>query len=177
MKAGKGKKRNKIVDSIVKALKSDDIFSTINYRNLSESRIKQSMYPYLVRELTRLYKGLSNISDETAEKKAKKSLLWESNVNTTINNSYFMGTNHRPDFVVNVEGLKIAIEVKRGDDGTSIREGIGQTLVYSNIYDFTIYLFVDITKDKKILNSIGGETESKFIKNLWDDHNVKFEVV
>ncbi len=169
--------RGKLLDSIVSALKSPDVYGTINYKKMNESRIKQFIYPYLLDKLTYLYESSSKVSRDTARKKAKESLLWEGNINTTISNNLFMGTSHRPDMVIEFNGIKIAIEVKRGKDGTNIREGIGQTLVYSNIFDFTVCLFIDTTKDKRILNASTSKEEKKFISDLWKKHNVRFEVV
>ena len=42
-------------------------------------------------------------------------------------------------------GIRIAVEVKRGQSGSAIREGIGQALVYaaSQDFDFVNYLFID----------------------------------
>jgi hypothetical protein len=169
--------RTKLLDSIVKALKSPEVYDTINYRKMNESRIKQFIYPYLLNTISQLYARQNNISEKTAKKKAKESLLWEGNVKTNISNNLFMGTSHRPDMIVEFNGIRIAIEVKRGCDGFNIREGIGQTLVYSNIFDFTICLFIDTTKDKRILNSSTSKEEKAFIKDLWKKHNVRFEVV
>jgi hypothetical protein len=169
--------RTKLLDSVVKALKSPDVYDTINYRKMNESRIKQFIYPYLLNTITTLYKTHDKISEETARNKARESLLWEGNINTTISNNLFMGTSHRPDMVVEFNDIRIAIEIKRGCDGTNIREGIGQTLVYSNIFDFTICLFIDTTKDKRILNASTSKEESSFIKDLWRKHNIRFEVV
>ena len=55
-------------------------------------------------------------------------MLWEGDVNTTVNNFTFFGTQHRPDFVVKIDRLSVAVEVKKGETGSSLREGIGQSL-------------------------------------------------
>ena len=89
---------------------------------------------------------------------------------------HFMGANHRPDMAIN-NHISVAIEVKRGDNGASIREGIGQSIVYSTKYDFVVYLFIDINKNKCIKNSLGDPHEQQFIKMLWDRHNIKFIVI
>ena len=89
---------------------------------------------------------------------------------------HFMGANHRPDMAIN-DHISVAIEVKRGFNGASIREGIGQSMVYSTYYDFVVYLFIDTNKDKSIRKSLGNPPEQQFIKTLWDNHNIKFVVV
>jgi len=169
--------RNNLLDSIVKTLKSPDIYKTINYRKQSESKIKQYIYPYLLNTISKLYESSHGTTPEHAMKRAKEILLWEGNVNTTISNNKFMGTHHRPDLIVEFDDLRIAIEIKRGDDGSTIRESIGQSLVYSNMFDFTIVLFIDTSKDKRIVNSCSSYDEKKFIDRLWKSNNVKFEVV
>lgn len=173
----KSNARNWLLDEIVSTLKHPDIYNTIDYRHQKEDKIKQFLYPHLLDKVTELYKKDSKISDRKAKKNAKKSLLWEGNVKTTVSNRLFLGTQHRPDFVLEFKKLSIAIEIKRGSKGSSLRESIGQSHVYSNLYDFTISLFIDTSKDKKILNSSTSDEEKKFIKGLWKKNNVRFEIV
>ena len=71
----------------------------------------------------------------------------------------------------------INLEVKKGETGSSLREGIGQSLVYSSAFDFVVYLYVDISKDKKIRDSMNGKKEQELINDLWDNHNALFQVV
>ena len=40
-----------------------------------------------------------------------------------------------------------------------------------------VYLYVDISKDKKIRDAKNGTQEQALIQELWEDHNVLFEVV
>ena len=49
--------------------------------------------------------------------------------------------------------------------------------LYSSAFDFVVYLYVDISKDKKIRDSMVGEKEQELINDLWDNHNVLFQVV
>ena len=160
-------KRIEFLTSVMNGLKSKDIYDVIDYHSKDESEIKTFMYPYLIKELTEYY---------GSEKKAKKNLLWEGNKQTTVNNMTFFGVQHRPDMVIN-GGLSIAVEIKKGDAGSAIREGIGQAMVYSTIYDFVLYLFIDISKDKKIKNTVTAENELKFAKDLWKNYNIIFEVI
>jgi len=41
---------------------------------------------------------------------------------------------HRPDMIVEFKDLNIAIEIKKVDNGSSIREGIGQCMIYSKYF-------------------------------------------
>ena len=172
----KSKKRLELLESIVNSLKQDDIYNVIDYKNQREDRVKQFIYPYLLNDLKRYYINTRNIKEETAYRNAKKHLLWEGNKQTTVNNMMFFGVQHRPDMVIN-DDLNIAIEVKKGNIGSSIREGIGQSLVYSTLYDFVVYLFIDTSKDKRILNAMKSDKESSFVKKLWNEYNILFEVV
>jgi hypothetical protein len=117
------------------------------------------------------------IDKAVAKDKIKKSLKWEGNVNTTINHILFMGTQNRPDMILEINGLKIAIEFKRGDKGSDLRSGIGQSMVYSTHYDFVLYLFIDTSKDKRIVNARGGVNETEFVELLWDQFNIKFVTI
>ena len=174
----KSGKRVHIVDQIMGLLKSDVIYKTIDYRNRSESWIKQYMHQPFINKLKEIYRELSpEQTDKNIERKAKRSLLWESDVNTTINNFLFLGAQHRPDFVVQIDGLRIAVEVKRGESGQSVREGIGQSLVYASEFDFVCYIFVDVSKDKKIRCSLDKAGERFFVKSLWEHYNIRFDVV
>jgi hypothetical protein len=111
-----------------------------------------------------------------ARKKIQKSLKWEGNVNTTVNNILFMGTQNRPDMLLDIDNMSIAIEFKRGDKGSDLRGGIGQSMIYATHFDFVVYLFIDTSKDKRIKNSTVSPNEEIFIKELWDKYNIKFIV-
>ena len=173
----KSQKRIDFIDLISEAITHDDIFGTINYKNQNEDQIKQFIYPHLVDSLTEYVVREKGIDKLAAKSKVKKNLKWEGNVNTTVNHILFMGTQNRPDMVLEMNGLKIAIEFKRGDKGSDLRSGFGQSMVYATHYDFVLYLFVDTTDDKRIYNAIGGGNETEFVDNLWDLYNIKFILV
>jgi hypothetical protein len=180
MSTSKSKRRIKIVESIASAISSKKIFDVIDYRNRNEDYIKQYMHQPLISELETLYEDLElskSTDKELVKQKAKNCLLWEGDVTTTVNNFTVFGTQHRPDFVVKIDKLRVAVEVKKGETGHSLREGIGQSLVYSSEFDFVVYLYVDISKDKKIRDSMSGSQEQELINDLWDNHNVLFQVV
>jgi len=168
MAATKSAKRIDIIKKVITQLK-----------DVSKNENIETIYPHLLNEVTRLYEEYKGLKSETARERAKKNLLWEGNVNTTVHNVLFFGTSHRPDLVLQFEeGLRIAIEIKRGDSGDSIREGIGQSLVYSACsFDFVVLLFIDTSKEGKIVNSMSGDKESRFIEQLWFEHNVLFSVI
>jgi len=181
----KTQRRVMIVDGIMDLLKSDIIYKTIKYRDRKESYIKQYMHRPFIGKLKEIHKQLSpGLTEKTISRKAKESLLWEGDKNTTINHFLFLGVQHRPDFIVQIDKLRIAVEVKRGESGGSIREGLGQSLVYASAFDFVCYIFVDISKDKKVKRSIEQQagdqcvtSEQFFIQKLWNDFNIRFDVV
>jgi hypothetical protein len=81
--------------------------------------------------------------------------------------------------VVKVDDIRVAVEVKRGENGSAVREGLGQSLVYSSCedFDFVVYLFVDTSRDKKIRDSLNRSLDSTFIQSLWDERNIRFAIV
>lgn len=167
-----------IVENVAKALANPEVYGTIKYKEQSEAKVKQFIYPYLLQDVKSLYLDIQKCKEATAKKKAKENLLWEGNKNTTIHHLKLFHTNHRPDFVLEFNDItRIAIEVKMGDCGTSLREGLGQSLVYTTEYDFVIYLFIDTTKDGDIVKSLVNEKEIEFSDNLWYNHNIKMVIV
>ena len=50
-------------------------------------------------------------------------------------------------------------------------------MIFSNVYDFGIYLFLDTTEETRIVKGSSGITENNFLKNLWDNFNVKFTII
>lgn len=176
--ATKSINRLDILNSIMRILKADKIYKVINYRQQSEDKIKQFIYPYLLEETINLYQGRFNISEATAKKRVKKDLKWEGDVGTTVENKLFLGTYHRPDMTIDFgKDMTIAIEIKRGKKGSSVREGIGQSVVYASLFDFVVYLYIDTSKEKRIRNSHTGGREKELIVSLWENYNILFEVI
>jgi hypothetical protein len=83
-----------------------------------------------------------------------------------VNNLLLFGVQHRPDFVVLMDDIGIAIEIKRGDSGQHVREALGQVLVYSSCFDFPCCVIVDSSKDKKIRSSLADREESLMLEKL-----------
>jgi hypothetical protein len=176
--AQKGARREKIVNRILEAMSKDEIYETLYLQRKSESEVKDRHFRALVDCLESLHEELGRVTkQESIEKRARESVLWEGNPQTTINNIQFMGVQHRPDFEVQFDGLKIAVEVKLGDKGADIREGLGQSIVYAGEFDFVAYLFVDTSQDKKIKEGYQGKEEQLVIESLWSNYNIKFGIV
>jgi len=175
--ASKSQKRIELLELISESITQDDIFNVIDYKNKNEDQIKQFVYPHLVESLTNYLSEENGLEISRAKERIQKNLKWEGNVKTTINHILFMGTQNRPDMIFEHNGLRIAIEFKRGEKGSDLRSGVGQSMIYSTHYDFVLYLFIDTSKDKKILNAQGGVNETEFVELLWDKFNIKFITV
>jgi len=175
--ASKSKNRLAILEMIEEGISSREIFETIDYKSQSEDKIKQFIYPNLLSHVTEWVMDKHNFSKGLAKAKAKTMIKWEGNVNTTVRNIHFMGTANRPDMTIDIGGIKIAIEVKKGNRGSALREGFGQAMVYSTTYDFVLYMFIDTSEDGRIKNGSTAVTEQMFLNNIWDNFNIKFVVV
>jgi hypothetical protein len=175
--SSKSKKRLKLLSIIEEGITSHEIFETIDYKNQSEDKIKQFIYPNLLNSLSKWITESKGFEPSLARKKAKTMVKWEGNVKTTVKNIHFMGTSNRPDMTVETNGVRVAIEFKKGYNGSSLRDGFGQSLVYSTVYDFVIYMFIDISAEKKIVNGATSVVEQSFLEKLWDNFNIKFLVV
>jgi len=176
MRASKTKGRTNLLKGIVDVISDKSIFNTIDYRRKSEDTIKQFMYQPLLNSFVKRFMDNGTAEDKAYEC-AKSSIVWESNMQTTLHNMVLFGTQHRPDFEVKIDGLNIAIEVKKGSVGNDLRSGFGQCLMYQAKYDFTIYLFVDTSEDKTILKSVPSISEGELIDSIWNNYNVLFSVV
>jgi len=129
-RAHKTENRLKLIDSISEAITDRDDFDSLNYRTYNESRIKQSLNHFLVSAVKDYFVNIG-YEKEQAKKAAYECVFWEGTPTKTIHNRIFLGCNHRPDFEVHFDNLKIAVEVKVGGAGEALRSGLGQALVYS----------------------------------------------
>lgn len=175
--ASKSKNRIAILDMLQDGITTGEIFETINYKNQSEDKIKQFIYPHLLTQVSNWVAERKGFSPALAREKAKTMIKWEGNVKTTVKNIQFMGTANRPDMTVDIEGIKVAIEFKKGERGSALRDGFGQSLIYSTAYDFVLYLFIDTSENSKIVNGATSITEQNFLNNIWNNFNIKFIVV
>ena len=115
--SSKSKNRIELIDIISEGISTQKVFGTINYKKQSEDKIKQFIYPHVVDALGSWLSEKKDMELDLAKEKAKSILKWEGNVNTTVHNMVFMGTSNRPDMSIEYGGIKIAIEIKRGDRG------------------------------------------------------------
>ncbi len=175
--ASKSKNRISILEMIQDGISTHEIFETIDYKNQSEDKIKQFIYPNLLNKVTEYVMEKKGFSRGLAREKAKTMIKWEGNKQTTVKNIQFMGTSNRPDMSLDIGGVKVAVEFKKGNRGAGLREGFGQSLIYSTVFDFVIYMFIDTSDERKIVNGATAVTEQDFLENIWDNFNVKFVIV
>jgi len=184
--ASKSKNRISILEMIQDGISTQEVFETIDYKNQSEDRIKQLIYPNLLNKVTEYVMEKKGFGRGLAREKAKTMIKWEGNrqsmVKRPTNDSFvrnisFMGTSNKPDMSLDIGGVKVAVEFKKGNRGNALREGFGQSLIYSTVFDFVIYMFIDISEDNRILAGSNSVTEQNFLDNIWDNFNVKFVIV
>jgi len=82
------------------------------------------------------------------------------------------------DFIITSPYL-IAIEYKQSATGSTVKQGIGQSVLHTLCGDFgfVYYLFHDETKDNIIENSINNPTEKMIIEKMWKEFNVYIKFV
>lgn len=176
--ARKTTRRIRIIDGIMDALMSQSVFGIIG-AGRNESAVAHKLHGELLKSLGSIHRELDeNAPNALVDKRARECLLWEGDINTTINHIQFLGAQHRPDFIVQTDGIRAAIEVKRGSDGSCVRNALGQCIVYASQFDFTCCVVVDTTRDKKLKRAYSeGTIESLILGRLWDQFNIRIGVV
>lgn len=178
IKAHQTKKRIQFLNSILNVMEKHELFSEIvSRKNDTEAQIQKMLFLKLQIELPNLVSSIFGISPIKAKSLVDCNFVWEQKKKTTVHNFSFFATNHRPDAVMEIEKLRIALEIKKGDSGLAIRSGIGQSLVYSTQFDFVLYFFVDTSSGGDIRSSYTGEKELSLIDSLWKNYNIKFIIV
>lgn len=177
-KKSQTQKRVKFLDEILSVLQSHEIFSDLVSRERdTEHQIRKALFLRLQNKLPQLLEKYFGYSEKKSSHVITNDFKWEQKRNTTVSNFLLFSTAHRPDAVLEVENLRIAIEVKKGVSGSSIRSGLGQAVVYSTQFDFVLYFFVDISDGHDILSSVSAQKEAWLIKKLWSDFNIRWMVV
>ena len=175
--AKKSARRKAIVEGIMTALKNDEVFERLKYRQKTESELQNRMAIPLNRTVARLFEEYKGYNPERAMSEARVRFASEEDPNTTVKNFMFMGAQHRPDFTIDFDDIRIAVEIKKGHSGQSVRECIGQSVVYNTNFDFTVVLYVDTSQDGRIRNGLQGEREQELLASLWTNHNVLLDVI
>lgn len=175
--ASKSKNRLELLETITEGITSTDIFEKDNFKKNSEDKLKKSIYPNLLNTLADRICDKRGFSKGLAREKAKTMIKIDDGKSQPINTTHFMGTSNKPSITVESSGIKVAIEIKKGDRARNLKESFGESMIFSNVYDFVIYLFLDTTEETRIVKGSSGITENNFLKNLWDNFNVKFTII
>lgn len=178
MKKSQTQKRVKLLNVILDEMEKHEIFSEIVERkNDTEDQIQKSVFLRLESVLPKIISDIYGFPNSKSKSIVKNHFIWEKKVGKTVNNFSFFATNHRPDGLLTIDDLRIAFEIKKGDNGQALRSGIGQSVVYSTQFDFVLYFFVDMTPGRDIKSSRKGEREQYMVDSLWKNYNVKFFIV
>lgn len=176
--AKKTARRTAFLDELMKTLTSKRTFGIIG-KSKCEREIVGYMHNTLRNDFERILAHLNpNWSEQNVKAHAERSIFWEGDISTTVNNIRFMGMQHRPDFFVKFDDARVAVEVKKGENGSAIREALGQCLVYATEYEFVCCVIVDSSQDEKVKRAFEqGEAESELRTKLWDTFNIRLDVV
>ena len=170
----KTKRAEKVLDRLIEALTDDHVYKKYRFKSLDEIHMQQALDGVLRRGIKDYYKHNGRgYRENTLDRKARRALTWEGDQQSSISGTKLFALSHRPDFVVEMEGLRIAIEIKSDDSGSGIREGIGQALVYATDHDFVIYLMIDTSRNHAIVDSVNNDPEKSLIEKLWLSHNIR----
>ena len=140
-------------------------------KDYSEARIQAEIRPLIIRYLEEYFAG-EGFVDPIA--KANKSFYWEGQEGrygkerpTTF------GSRNYPDFII-TDPYLIAIEYKQSPNGSTVKQGVGQSVMHTlaGEFDFVYYLFQDESKGEQIKNSAGNEAEAFILDTLRDRFNV-----
>ena len=137
----------------------------------SEIQIQTEIRPLIIDYLCRYFRD-EGYADAVA--KANKSFYWEGQEGSFgKQRSTTFGARNYPDFIITSPYL-VAIEYKQSENGSSVKQGIGQSIMYTLCGDFhyVYYLFHDESAGKKIEKSITNKAESFVIDKMWRDFNI-----
>ena len=137
----------------------------------SEMEIQTEIRPLIIQYLEK-YFAAAGFKDAIA--KANKSFYWEGQegeYGKTRKTTF--GARNYPDFIV-TDPYLVAIEYKQSPNGSTVKQGIGQSIMHTLSEDFhyVYYLFHDESKDKRIERSIDDNIEKLVLDRMWQDFNV-----
>lgn len=173
--ASKSKNRLAILEMIQDGILTDEVSSLIESQ--SEEKVNELIYPNLLEKITDYVMDKKGFSRSLAREKAKTMIKSDESTTSPVKNIQFMGTDNRPFMVIDVGGITVAVEIRKGNRGNSLREGFGQSMIHSTIYDFVLCVFIDTSESQKIKHGSTSITEQYFLDNIWENFNIKFVVV
>ena len=137
----------------------------------SETQIQAEIRPLIIQYLQTYFKE-AGYKDDVA--KANKSFYWEGQEGKYgKERATTFGARNYPDFII-TDPYLLAIEYKQSPNGSTVKQGIGQSLMHTMTEDFhyVYYLFHDESKGKKIESSIDNDQEKYILEKMWSDFNV-----
>ena len=142
----------------------------------SETRIQTEIRPLIVRYLENYF---ADQGYKDAVGKANKSFYWEGEEGKYgKERDPTFGARNYPDFIITAPYL-VAIEYKQSPNGSTVKHGIGQSIMHTLAEDFhyVYFLFHDQSKNKKIDKSIRNKKEKYVLERMWSDFNVYIKFV
>ena len=142
----------------------------------SETQVQTEIRPLILRYLEN-YFAKGGFSDPVA--KANKSFYWEGQEGSfgKSRNTTF-GSRNYPDFIIQ-EPYSVAVEYKQSPNGSTVKHGIGQSIMHTlcGDFDFVYYLFHDESKDKCVERSKTRPIEKATIARMWQEFNVRIRFI
>jgi len=145
-------------------------------KDKSETQIQAEIRPLIIEYLQDYFakKGYKDVVQ-----KSNKSFYWEGQEgNYGKSRATTFGARNYPDFIITFPYL-IAVEYKQSKNGSTVKQGIGQSIMHTMTEDFhyVYYLFHDENSDKRIDKSITNTKEAEIITKMWNDFNVYLKFV
>jgi hypothetical protein len=142
-----------------------------NTRKKSEIAVQAELRPLIVDYLKKYYQE-SGYKDFIL--KANQAFYWEGQEGKFgRERKPIFGARNYPDFII-TEPYLVAIEYKQSTNGSTVKTGLGQSMMHTlgRDFDFVYYLFHDESEGKKIEKSAKSEPEKQVLEKMWSDFNV-----
>ncbi len=142
-----------------------------NTKGKSETQIQAEIRPLIISFLEKYF---SSVGIKDFVGKAHRSFYWEGQEGKYgKKRATTFGARNYPDFIITAPYL-IAIEYKQSPNGSTVKQGMGQSMMHTMTEDFhyVYYLFHDQSKDKRIEKSINNENEKFILDKMWTNFNV-----
>jgi|GEM_PF-1815716 len=171
----KTEKLNKFIEGLHKWIITSSQFRK-NIGGRSEVQIQTEIRPLIIQYLEYWFRE-AGYKDYVG--KANKSFYWEGQEGKYgRGRESTFGARNYPDFIITAPYL-VAVEYKQSQNGSTVKQGIGQSLMHTMTEDFhyVYYLFHDESKDNRIIKSTKESKEKHILNKLWSDFNLLIKVV
>ena len=172
---GKSAKLIAFIEDLHKSIVNSPHFRKLT-KGKTEKQIQVEIRPLIIRYLERYFEELG-YKDGAA--KAKKAFYWEGQEGThgKPKEKLFSARNY-PDFII-TKPYSIAIEYKQSHLGSTVKHGVGQSVMHtlSGEFDYVYYLFQDQTKDKTIRDSMKNKNEKMIAERMQKDFNIFMKII